>query len=356
MPVTSSTPIGAAVREGWAVPATTVVTGGGGWLGRALLDRLMADPARRRLRVLARDRDEAATLPTDERLTVVTGDVADVATIEQLFTDVGPDTDVVHTAGVIHPGRARDFYTVNTLGTKHVVETARRAGIRRFVHISSNSPFGTNPHPGDRFRSDEPYRPYYGYGRSKMLAELAVLEAVEHGLDATIVRPPWFYGPFQPPRQTTFFRMVRSGRFPVIGGGRQMRSMVFVGNLVDGVLAAELTPRARGRAYWIADDHPYEVNEIVSTVGRALRDEGFSVKDSALRLPGPVGRLAEMGDRVVQRLGLYQQQLHVLGEMDKNIACDISAARDELGYEPAVELYEGMRISIRWCVEQGLEL
>ena len=50
------------------------------------------------------------------------------------------------------------------------------------------------------------------------------------------------------------------------------------------------------------------------------------------------------------------QQVHVLGEMNKNIACDVSLSQEELGYEPAVELYEGMRRSIRWCVEQGLEL
>jgi nucleoside-diphosphate-sugar epimerase len=68
------------------------------------------------------------------------------------------------------------------------------------------------------------------------------------------------------------------------------------------------------------------------------------------------GRLAEIGDRMVQRVGRYQQQLHVLGEMNHTIACDISATRNDLGYQPRVELYEGMRNSIRWCVEQGLEL
>ena len=187
-------------------------------------------------------------------------------------------------------------------------------------------------------------------------AEQAVLGAVEAGLDATIVRPPWFYGPFQPPRQTTFFRMVRAGRFPVIAGGGQRRSMVYVDNLVDGVIAAELTPQAVGRGYWIADARPYTVAEIVTTVGRALADEGFTVRPGALRLPAIAGRIAELADAVIQRTGRYQQQLHVLGEMDKTIACDIGAARAELGYEPAVELYEGMRRSIRWCAEQGLEL
>jgi nucleoside-diphosphate-sugar epimerase len=271
-------------------------------------------------------------------------------------TGAGTDADLVHTAGVIHPDRVADFYRVNTQGTANVATAARAAGIRRLVHVSSNSPFGTNPHPHDRFRQDEPYHPYLGYGRSKMEAELAVLAAVHLGLDATIVRPPWFYGPYQPPRQTTFFRMVRTGRFPVIGGGRQQRSMVYVDNLVDGLLAAELAPHARGKGYWVADARPYEVREIVDTVQRALADEGLDVQPGALRLPALAGRVAETADRVIQRAGRYQQQLHVLGEMGHTIACDISATRAELGYDPKVELYDGMRASIRWCLGQGLSL
>lgn len=344
------------MAERWAAPATTVVTGGAGWLGQALLHRLVADTTRRSIRVLVRTATEASTVQIDPRIEAIVGDVADRAVVERLFDGAGPDTDVVHAAGVIHPARVAEFFTVNTEGTRTIVAVARAAGVRRLVHVSSNSPFGTNPHPTDVFRADEPYHPYYGYGESKMHAEQAVFAAVEQGLDATVVRPPWFYGPYQPPRQTTFFRMVRAGRFPVIGGGRQRRSMVYVDNLVDGVLAAELTPQSRGRGYWIADARPYEVTEIVATVGQALRDEGLSVADGALRLPGFVGRLAELADGLIQRTGNYQQQLHVLGEMDKTIACDISRARTELGYEPTVELYGGMRTSIRWCLDQGMEL
>ena len=207
-------------------------------------------------------------------------------------------------------------------------------GVRRVVHVSSNSPFGTNPHPGDTFRNDEPYHPYYGYGRSKMQAELRVLDAVDRGLDAVIVRPPWFYGPFQPARQTTFFRMVRTGRFPVLGDGQQRRSMAYVDNLVQGVVAAELAPTPAGRGWWIADARPYTIDEIVATVGRALSAEGFAVKPNRLRLPALVGRVAERADGLVQRTGRYVQALHVLGEMDKTIACDISVARQELGYDP----------------------
>ncbi len=189
------------------------------------------------------------------------------------------------------------------------------------VHVSSNSPFGVNPHPGDRFRNDEPYHPYMGYGRSKMLAELRLLDEVSRGLDAVIVRPPWFYGPHQPARQTTFFTLVRTGRFPIVGDGTQRRSMVYVDNLVRGAVLAELSDRPAGSGWWIADERPYEMNEIVTTVKGALRDAGFDVADRQTRLPAIVGRFAERADALVQRTGRYITQLHVLGELGKTIAC-----------------------------------
>ncbi|MDJ0767311.1 MAG: NAD(P)-dependent oxidoreductase [Ilumatobacter sp.] len=341
------------------VPDATVVTGASGWLGRALLHALADEqgPWHRSTHITALVRtpgeaNELAELAS--HIQPVVGDVTDPASLANLFDGLAGDVDVIHTAGLIHPRTVRELFDVNVGGTRAVLDAASRAGVRRVVHVSSNSPFGTNPHPGDHFRNDEPYDPYLGYGRSKMEAELAVLEAVADGLDAVIVRPPWFYGPYQPPRQTTFFAMVRGGNFPVIGAGDQARSMVYVDNLVQGVLRAELSPHAAGSAWWIADARPYQVIEIVETVGRALADEGFDVRPNRLRLPELAARAAESADRAIQRLGRYQQQLHVLGEMRHSIAVDISAARRELGYEPEIDLYQGMRRSVRWCVREGL--
>jgi nucleoside-diphosphate-sugar epimerase len=348
------------VTERRDAPDVTVVTGAAGWLGRALLDHLTRDggPHARpgRVRALVTNRADARALAALPRVEPVVGDVRRPRGLTELFADLAGVVDVVHTAGVIHPRRIDDFVEINARGTENVARAAAAAGVRRMVHVSSNSPFGVNVHRTDTFRNDEPYAPYYGYGRSKMQAELRVLDAVARGLDAVVVRPPWFYGPFQPARQTTFFRMVRTGKFPIIGDGRQRRSMVHVDNLVQGIVLAELTSTPAGRAWWIADAEPYEVNEIVATVGRALAAEGFAVTPNTLRLPPLAGRVAERADALIQRTGRYVQQVHVLGEMDKTIACDISAARAELGYEPTVALEAGMRQSIRWCVEQGLEL
>jgi nucleoside-diphosphate-sugar epimerase len=343
------------------LPDTTVVTGASGWLGRALLHALCTPEGRhhRPAGVIGIVPDAADAQAIASISPLVRPVVADVRRPDQLASACSRatgSTDVIHTAGVIHPRRVSDFEEVNASGTRHVVDAARAIGARRVVHVSSNSPFGTNATNRDTFGTHEPYHPYLGYGASKMRAELHVLDAVDHGLDAVIVRPPWFYGPWQPPRQTTFFTMIRTGRFPVLGSGDQRRSMVYVDNLVDGVVAAELTAGIAGRGYWIADERPYTVTEIVAAVRAALTDAGLTCADRTLRLPVAVGRIAERVDRIVQSTGRYQQQVHVLGEMAHSIAVDISAARTDLGYEPVVSLADGMRTSVQWCLDQGLEL
>ena len=201
---------------------------------------------------------------------------AEPATVDRLFDGLDGAVDVIHTAGVIHPRDVAEFFAVNTEGTRNMLAAAQRARRRAGSCTCRRTARSARTRTRRPFRNDEPYHPYYGYGRSKMEAELAVFDAVGRGLDAVIVRPPWFYGPFQPPRQTTFFRMVRSGRFPVIGDGDQRRSMVYVDNLVArACVRAELVPDRAGPRLVDRRRPAVPVTEIVETVGRALRDEGF---------------------------------------------------------------------------------
>ncbi len=285
------------------------------------------------------------------------GDVRDPSVIDALFDGVGR-ASVFHAAAVIHPARfVRELFDVNVGGTQLVIDRARRVGAPRFVHVSSNSPFGANASAHDVFNEGSPFAPYMGYGQSKLEAEQLVRRSYERGdLATVIVRPPWFYGPFQPERQTTFFASVRRGTFPLIGPGTQRRSMVYTGNLVQGMLRAEVADAAPGHAYWIADAEPYELQAVLATVRDALAAEGFRVsRRPPVRIP-PVGVLAEKVDGALQAGGRYVQAVHVLGELKDTIACDISRARKELGYEPTVSLFEGMRASVRFCLERGWKI
>ena len=337
-------------------PGTVVVTGAAGWLGQNLVRALA--PGRELVRCLVRDPDDIPLLElAGPSVDVVAGDVRDPAVIDRLFEGVTAPT-VFHAAAVIHPRRVvRELYDVNVGGTQLVLDRARRAGAGRFLHVSSNSPFGANHRPDDRFTEASPYHPYLSYGESKLEAEQLVRRSHERGDLATVIlRPPWFYGPYQPARQTQWLGAVRRGRFPLVGDGTNRRSMVFTGNLVDALLAAETATAAPGRAYWIADPEPYAMADVLATVRDAFRAEGFEVTDRQPRIPALAGRMAEAADRVAQRAGVYVQAVHVLGELKDTIACDTSLAQADLGWTPATGLLDGMRVSIRWCLERGMAL
>lgn len=266
---------------------------------------------------------------------------------------------LVHCAGLIHPRmRVRDLYEVNVEGTRNLLQAAEAAGARRVVVLSSNSPFGANPAREHRFTEESPYHPYMNYGRSKMQMEQVVREVQSRGrLETVILRPTWFYGPDQPERQTTFFSMIKNGSAPILGDGGNLRSMVYIDNLCQAILLAAGAERAAGQAYWVADPRPYSMNEITDTVERLMEKEfGMTVAHKRLRLPAIAGDVAQVCDALIQATGLYQQKVHVLSEMNKTIACSIEKACRELGYAPAVELEEGMRRSLAWCVERGIKL
>jgi nucleoside-diphosphate-sugar epimerase len=344
-----------------------LVTGSTGWLGRRLVDTLVhglpdVEPLRtpqeglkvRCLVAPGQDGPGLQKLADPGRIELIVGDLRQPAHCASLVA--GAQGGVLfHTAGLIHPRRVNEFYQVNVEGTKNLLEAAVKAGVRRAVIVSSNSPCGNNPTRDHRFDENSPYHPYMNYGRSKMLMELAVREVQRSGaIETVIIRAPWFYGPWQPPRQTLFFRMIRDGKAPIVGDGHDPRSMAYIDNLCQGLLLAALEPRAAGQIYWIADERPYSISEVVDTVERLLESEfQQTCVHKRMRLPGLAGDIAQLIDGSIQALGAYQQQIHVLSEMNKTIACVVGKAQAELGYRPAVALEEGMRRSLRWCFENG---
>ena len=285
-----------------------LVTGSTGWLGRRLVDTLVnglpgsdglaaPQPGLEVRCLVAPGEDGPAVQRLSDRVALVIGDLRQPAHSAALV-ECAKGGVLFHAAGVIHPRRVNELYQVNVEGTRHLLEAAERAGVRRAVIVSSNSPCGCNPTREHRFDERSPYHPYMNYGRSKMLMELAVREVQERRiLETVVIRAPWFYGPWQPPRQTQFFRMIRDGRAPIVGDGGNPRSMAYIDNLCQGLLRAALEPRANGQIYWIADEDAYTMNQ--------------------------------------------------------TIACVIGKAQAELGYRPAIALEEGMRRSLRWCFENG---
>ena len=343
-----------------------IVTGALGWLGMSLVqalvkglpdhDDLKEPQADLRVRCLILPEQDAAPLKNiSDRIEVVTGDIRDPSDCARLC-EGAKGSIVFHTAGIIHPRNVAEFYQINLNGTTNLLDAAICAGVKRAVIVSSNSPCGCNPHPDHLFDEFSPYRPYMHYGRSKMRMELAVKQRQER-IETVIIRPPWFYGPNQPPRQTLFFQMIRDGKAPIVGSGRNLRSMSYIDNLCLGLLLAATVEQANGQLYWIADKRPYSMNEVVDTVERLLENEfGQKCVHKRMRLPGFASEVAFAVDATLQAAGLYHQKIHVLSEMNKTIVCSVTKAEKELGYRPAVDLEEGMRRSLRWCMTEGIKI
>jgi len=336
-----------------------IITGGTGWLGQRLIRHIRQQDQGVLLRVLKLPHepipqwdDSGDSTTPHHGIEWINGDLTNPSSLTPLFLNT-KGWIFIHCAGVIHPKRVSTFYQVNRDGTQHVLDMATQAGIQRAIVMSSNSPCGYNPNPDHCFDESAPYQPYQHYGRSKMMMEDVVRSvAAQSTLETVVIRAPWFYGPGQPIRQLTFFTMIQKGRAPLLGKGNNKRSMVYVDELAMGIWLAAQSPKAVGQTYWIADETPYRMSEIIDTI-ETLLETTFdrTVAHRRLNLPIWVGDVAMACDTLIQWAGCYHQKIHVLSEMHQTIACSTQKAQRELGFCSTVGLQEGMRRSIQWAIE-----
>lgn len=316
-----------------------LVTGAPGWLGTRLVARFTADG--REVRCYVEPGRDAEPI---ERLgaRVERGDVRDAAALERAAR--GAEL-VVHCAGVVHPRRFSDYHAIHVEGTRNAVRAAARGGARRFCHVSSEAAQGYNP-DGRPLDENMPCRPETEYGRTKRAAELVVLAANQPGaLETVVLRPAMFYGPGQPERRSRLMRMIASGRPPLFGDGLNRRSMVYVDNLVDAVVAAATVAGIGGEVFWIADTQVYTTRGFFEAIAEAL---GVPLRPR--HFPASAARLCRMAARALERAHVHSLDLHVVGESPRDFFCDNAKARTCLGWSPRTKLDEGVREAVAWWV------
>ena len=206
-----------------------LVTGGAGYFGSALVERLIADGWT--VRVL----DISDEMPASPAIESVRGDIRNRDDVARACQDVA----VVHHC-VAQVPLARDrmlFESVNRDGTRVLLEEAQRAGVRKVVHLSSSAIFGVpqrNP-----VRDDTPPHPEEAYGRAKLEAETECARAANAGLDVTVIRPRTILGHGRLGIFQILFEWVRSGlNVPVIGSGANRYQFVHASDLADACLLA----------------------------------------------------------------------------------------------------------------------
>ncbi|NTV22808.1 MAG: NAD(P)-dependent oxidoreductase, partial [Nanoarchaeota archaeon] len=280
---------------------------------------------------------------------IVEGDVTEPETLSSATKDIDI---VIHAAGVIHPGllKVHDLYKVNRDGTRNMLVASVAGRVKRFIYISSNSACGINKKRSAMMTERTKPGPYTPYGISKFQAEQIVRAFQEKGkIQTVILRPCWFYGPGQPDRQTTLMKMIKSGKPLLFGDGDNLRSMSYIGNVIQGIRLAMEKENAIGQIYWIADERPYTTNEIYGSIAKHLGVNELKPR----KIPRFVSELMEIADILLSKIGIYLIQIHVGGEMIRDIACSIAKAKKELGYSPKHSLDDGMKASVDFAIEKG---
>ena len=256
--------------------------------------------------------------------------------------------------GSIHPRRVADLDRVNHLGAQRVVDAAARAHVRRMVHVSSNSPFGTNGRVDDTFRQDEPYHPYLGYGESKMRGELAVREAHAEGRlddDRSCGRrgSTGRSSPRGRPRSSAWCagaasRWSATAPAPLDGVRRQPR---------PGCRPRRAAPR-RGGARLLGRRRPAVPAARDRRHRRASPGRrGLQVSRRQLRLPAVASRVAEGVDRALQHRAATSRSCTCSASWARPSPATSPPRWRSSATHPAFELYDGMRDTVGWCRRRG---
>lgn len=309
------------------------VTGGSGFVGGHLIEALVA--AGHEVRALARSAGSAEAVRR-YGATPVTGELGKVSAAQLAEIDA-----VIHCAAFVEEwGTRAQFWEANVEGTRNLLEAAKAAGVRRFVHCGTEAAVFEGRDLVD-IDETQPYpaRQRYLYSETKAEAERLVLAAT--GIEGVSVRPRLIWGPRDTSVLPAVLEMARQGAFAWIDGGRQRTSSAYVGNVVHALILA-LDHGAPGRAWFVADDGVRTMREVLtawaSTQGVELRAR--SVPSWVLR------PLAALIEGVWRTLGLTRRPpltRFAIDMMSSTVTVSTARARTELGYAPIVSFEEGLR-------------
>jgi nucleoside-diphosphate-sugar epimerase len=315
---------------------TAFVTGGSGFVGGALIQRLVRDGWT--VRALARS-DRAARAVEEAGAEAVRGDLDDTAAMRAGANGA----DVFHHAAakVDDFGDPAEFERVTVQGTSNALAAAREAGVPRFVHVGTEAALMAGQ-PLVNVDETAPLRPDSPapYPWSKAKAEQAVRDANGSGLATVVVRPRFVWGRGDTTLLPQIVAMTKAGKFAWIGGGRQLTSTTHIDNTVEGlVLGAE---RGKpGGVYFVTDGDPVVFREFVSDL---IRTQG--VEPPTRTLPLGVAKAAaavsESAWKLLRRDGRPPLTRFTVWVSGLECTLDDSRAREELGYREIKSREEGL--------------
>ena len=266
--------------------------------------------------------------------------------------NIGPSTEwitalegidtVVHLAARVHvmdkstANPITAYREVNVSGTKHLAQTAKSKGVRRFVYVSSIKVNGEER--ADPYTEADQPAPVDPYGISKFEAEQELHNIADKtGLEVVILRPPLVYGPEVKANFLRLIKLINRGILFPLAGVKNHRSMIYIENLVDALFTCATHPRAAGKIFLVSDGTDVSTPELIQKISSALGKHArvFALPPGLLRL---LGRLS----------GKYEAVSRLLD----SLIVDSTKIRTELDWKAPFSMEEGLRETVRWYQQE----
>ncbi len=332
-----------------AKPVKVLVTGGGGFLGKAIVRRLL----HRGDEVFSFSRGDYPEL-SEMGVTQLRGDLGDKEAVEKACREMNLVFHTAARAGVW--GKYEDFYRTNVTGTQNIIDACKKHHVKRLIYTSSASVIYNGK---NMIGKDEslPYPDRYmtHYPKTKAMAEKKVIGAADKDLSALVLRPHLIWGPEDNHLVPRIIE--RAHRLAIVGNGKNIADTIYIDNAAEAhLMAADKlleNPELSGNIYFISqDDHipVWEmINRILAAAGRP------PVKR---RIPAALAWLAGGILELIYKTAGIQSEPRMTRFVARELATshwyDISAAKRDLGFFPRVSTEEGLKRLEKWLREKGL--
>jgi len=304
-----------------------LVTGASGFIGSALCVKILAEGWQ--VRGTSRSESDLGRIPDGVEAVSIRSIDSDTKWDDAL---AGIDT-VVHLAARVHvmddssSDPLAEYRKVNVEGTKCLAVAAAKAGIKRFVYISSIKVNGEGKSAA--YTEDDEEVPIDPYGVSKWEAEQELHKISDTtGIEVIILRPPLVYGPGVKANFMKLFKIVERGIPLPLSSIKNRRSFMYLGNLIDVIITCMINPNAAGKTYLVSDGEDVSTPELIRRIGAASGRR-------ALLLPIPVW-IMRMAGRIT---GKYDEVERLVG----SLTVDISKICKELEWKPPYAMEHGLR-------------
>ncbi len=321
-----------------------LITGGNGFIGSFLIEKLLQKG--HEICCLIRKTSNLKWL-TNLPVKYCYGDITRP---ESLYAAVENADYIFHLGGLTKALKPADYFFVNTQGTANLLAACSKVNpnLRKFIFVSSLAASGPSL-DGQPLTELFPAAPLTPYGKSKAEAEALVLSWSEK-FPVTILRPPPVYGPRDVDVFEIFKYVNKRLKLRLLGPER-LTSMIYVHDLVDGIILAAEKEQANGQIYFLTDGGYYSWEQINNLIEKALNKKAFSIALPAFMLD-IAAELSEWAAKWTQKAPLINRP-KVLEMKQQFWICSVDKAQKELGFSPHFTLENGITETVRWYKNAG---